>query len=168
MDLCQADRNYYYSLVKYNKILNQRNNLIKKAEISKRSKKCFSFGTRSLPSECARIVAKRARFCDRLKALAADAHKRLTDGKESLEISYVTQIEGENVEEREKSAALLLSGSVEKDFDLGYTTSGCQRDDLKFCVNGADIRSFGSQGQQRTAALSLKLAELEIFKELTG
>lgn len=56
-----------------------------------------------LARECARIVAKRARFCDRLKALAADAHKRLTDGKESLEISYVTQIEGENVEEREKA-----------------------------------------------------------------
>lgn len=81
-----------------------------------------------LARECARIVTKRARFCDRLKALAADAHKRLTDGKENLEISYVTQIEGENAEEREKSAALLLSGSVEKDFDLGYTTSGCQRE----------------------------------------
>ena len=121
-----------------------------------------------MPASARAIVTKRARFCDRLKALAADAHKRLTDGKENLEISYVTQIEGENAEEREKSAALLLSGSVEKDFDLGYTTSGCQRDDLKFCVNGADIRSFGSQGQQRTAALSLKLAELEIFKELTG
>lgn len=56
-----------------------------------------------LARECARIVTKRARFCDRLKALAADAHKRLTDGKENLEISYVTQIEGENAEEREKA-----------------------------------------------------------------
>lgn len=168
VDLCQADRNYYYSLVKYNKILNQRNNLIKKSRDIETLKEMLFVWDAQLARECARIVAKRARFCDRLKALAADAHKRLTDGKESLEISYVTQIEGENVEEREKSAALLLSGSVEKDFDLGYTTSGCQRDDLKFCVNGADIRSFGSQGQQRTAALSLKLAELEIFKELTG
>ena len=146
VDLCQADRNYYYSLVKYNKILNQRNNLIKKSRDIETLKEMLFVWDAQLARECARIVAKRARFCDRLKALAADAHKRLTDGKESL----------------------LLSGSVEKDFDLGYTTSGCQRDDLKFCVNGADIRSFGSQGQQRTAALSLKLAELEIFKELTG
>ena len=117
VDLCQADRNYYYSLVKYNKILNQRNNLIKKSRDIETLKEMLFVWDAQLARECARIVAKRARFCDRLKALAADAHKRLTDGKESLEISYVTQIEGENVEEREKSAALHLSGSVEKDFD---------------------------------------------------
>ena len=104
VDLCQADRNYYYSLVKYNKILNQRNNLIKKSRDIETLKEMLFVWDAQLARECARIVAKRARFCDRLKALAADAHKRLTDGKE----------------------------------------------------------------QQRTAALSLKLAELEIFKELTG
>ena len=103
VDLCQADRNYYYSLVKYNKILNQRNNLIKKSRDIETLKEMLFVWDAQLARECARIVAKRARFCDRLKALAADAHKRLTDGKESLEISYVTQIEGENVEEREKA-----------------------------------------------------------------
>ncbi|MFR7766153.1 MAG: DNA replication/repair protein RecF [Lachnospiraceae bacterium] len=113
VDLCQADRNYYYSLVKYNKILNQRNNLIKKSRDIETLKEMLFVWDAQLARECARIVAKRARFCDRLKALAADAHKRLTDGKESLEISYVTQIEGENVEERKKRGAS-LSGSVER------------------------------------------------------
>ena len=168
VDLCQADKSYYYALVKYNKILNQRNNLIKKSRDVNSLKEMLFVWDAQLAKECARIVSKRMRFCDRLKTLAADAHDRLTDGKERLEISYVTQISGENAEQREKNMLELLGAGVQKDFELGYTTSGCQRDDLKFCVNGVDIRSFGSQGQQRTAALSLKLAELEIFKELTG
>lgn len=168
VDLCQADKSYYYALVKYNKILNQRNNLIKKSRDVNSLKEMLFVWDAQLAKECARIVSKRMRFCDRLKTLAADAHDKLTDGKERLEISYVTQISGENAEQREKNMLELLGAGVQKDFELGYTTSGCQRDDLKFCVNGVDIRSFGSQGQQRTAALSLKLAELEIFKELTG
>ncbi|MCM1289572.1 MAG: DNA replication/repair protein RecF [Corallococcus sp.] len=168
IDLCQTDKNYFYSLVRFNKALVQRNNALKQAYDLDDAKESVFAWDKLLAEEAARIVPKRREFCEKLKTLAKTAHEKLTDGKETLELNYVTQLQGETAKETYKYLLQLLQNNLEKDFGLRHTSAGCQRDDIAIKINGADVRNFGSQGQLRTTALSLKLAELAIFKNLIG
>ena len=92
----------------------------------------------------------------------------MTEGEETLTVQYVSQVEGQTTQEIRQNYLALLEKSLEKDFQLRHTSVGCQRDDVMLKINDVDVRNFGSQGQQRTVALSLKLSELQIFKQLTG
>ena len=168
IDLCQTDKNYFYSLVRYNKALQQRNNALKQAVDLEDARESVFAWDNLLAEEAARIVPKRREFCEKLKMLAKDAHEKLTDGKETLELKYVTQLQGETAEETRDNLLQLLNDNLEKDFALRHTSVGCQRDDIAIKINGVDVRNFGSQGQLRTTALSLKLAELKNFKNLIG
>ena len=168
VDLSQTDKNYFYSLVNYNKVLAQRNTLIKTAKDVDSLKEMLFVWDTQLARDCAKIITKRKAFCDRLKVVAKETHFRLSGGKETLELIYTTQIKGDTFSECKDFAFETFQNSVKKDFDMRYTTVGCQRDDIKFIVNGNDVREYGSQGQQRTVALALKLAELTVFKEMTG
>ena len=168
VDLSQADKNYFYSLVNYNKILAQRNALLKTSkDVDSLSEMLFVWDTQ-LARDSAKIVARRRAFCDRLKQVAKETHFRLSGGKETLELAYTSQIKGNTFEDCRQYAFDLFQSNVKRDFEMRYTTVGCQRDDIKFVVNGVDVRDFGSQGQQRTVALALKIAELTVFKEMTG
>lgn len=161
IDLCQLDKAYYYSLIRFNKILAQRNSLIKKGgELS------LDIWNRQLAHEGAFIVSKRKEFSSMLAQKTLISHQHIAKG-EKFEVEYSTAIKGNDMKQLEASYIALLEDSFSKDINLGYTSTGCQRDDLIFVINGTDIRNYGSQGQQRSAALSLKLAELEIFKEAT-
>lgn len=168
IDLCQTDKNYFYSLVRHNKALAQRNNALKQATTLQEAQDLVFAWDRIIAEEGARIIAKRQRFCQQLKVFAKQSHEKLTDGKEELSLEYSTQIEGQSVKEIATNYLAALEKNLEKDFQLRHTSVGCQRDDIVLKINGVDVRSFGSQGQQRTTALSLKLAELEIFKNLIG
>jgi len=167
IDLCQTDKTYFRSLVRFNRILTQRNNLIKNSATIKELSETLAGWDEQLAKEGARITIKRREFCDMLSPKAAEAHKKLTK-TENFELSYQASINGDTAEEIYEKYLKKLNESIEKDFYQRFTTFGCQRDDIKFSVDGIDIRSFGSQGQQRTAALALKFAELEIFKIVTG
>ena len=168
IDLCQTDKNYFYSLTRFNKALQQRNNLLKQARSVEEVHETVFVWDRQIADEGARVIAKRKSFCEKLKLYAKQSHEKLTDGEEQLELEYVTQIKGETVTEIAENYLKLLQNNVEKDFQLRHTSTGCQRDDVALSINGTDVRSFGSQGQLRTTALSLKLAELTIFKNLIG
>ncbi len=168
IDLSQTDKNYFYSLVSFNKILAQRNSLLKSSNNIDSLKDMLFVWDTQLALECARIVYKRQAFCNTLKDFAADAHLRVSGGKEKLELTYITAIKGDSIAEKKQTALNLLKSTLQRDFELRYTTTGCQRDDIKFSVNGVDVREFGSQGQQRTSSLALKLAELSVFKQTTG
>ena len=168
IDLCQTDKNYFYSLSRFNKALQQRNNLLKTAKTVDELKDTIFVWDKQIAEEGARVVAKRQSFCEKLKVYAKQSHATLTDGKEQLKMEYVTQIKGDSVADLTENYLKLLSNSLEKDFQLRYTSAGCQRDDIALKINGTDVRSFGSQGQLRTTALSLKLAELQIFKNIIG
>ena len=168
IDLCQTDKNYFYSLVRYNKALLQRNNALKQAMDLEDAKESVFAWDKLLADEAALIVSKRREFCAKLKGLAKTAHEKLTDGKETLELDFVTKLTGETPAEIRDSLLQLLADNLEKDFALRHTSVGCQRDDIAIKINGVDVRNFGSQGQLRTTALSLKLAELNIFKNLIG
>lgn len=168
IDLCQTDKNYFYSLQRFNKALAQRNNLLKSAFSVDNLRETVFVWDQQIAEEGARVVAKRKAFCEKLKVYAKRCHEKLTDGKETLDLSYVTQIDGENIKDLTQNYLNLLQNSAEKDFALRHTSTGCQRDDICLKVNGVDVRAFGSQGQLRTTALSLKLAELMIFKDIIG
>lgn len=168
IDLCQTDKNYFYSLVRHNKALAQRNNALKQARTPDEARDSVFAWDRIIAEEGARIISKRQRFCQQLKSFAQQSHEILTDGAEQLSISYCTQIEGQTVKEIATAYLTALESNIEKDFQLRHTNIGCQRDDVALKINGVDVRGFGSQGQQRTVALSLKLAELTIMENLTG
>ena len=168
IDLCQTDKNYFYSLTRFNKALQQRNNLLKQARSVDEVKETVFVWDKQIADEGAKVIAKRKSFCEKLKVYAKQSHATLTDGEEVLELDYVTQISGHGVAEIAENYLKLLQNNVEKDFQLRHTSAGCQRDDVALTINGTDVRSFGSQGQLRTTALSLKLAELQIFKNLIG
>lgn len=168
VDLCQTDKNYYYSLSRFNKALAQRNNLLKQAKSVEEAKETVFAWDSQIAEEGAKIIVKRKAFCEKLKVYAKDCHERLTDSKEALSLDYVTSIKGETTAEISKNYLDTLTQNLEKDFALRHTSTGCQRDDVALKINGVDVRNFGSQGQLRTTALSLKLAELSIFKEIIG
>jgi len=115
----------------------------------------------------AKIIAQRNDFITVLGPLAEEAHAALSGGSEKLTVGT----EGGWYGTEEEIAYALsedLKTAYERDLRLGYTSVGPHRDDLKIILNGQDVRVFGSQGQQRTVALSVKLAETEIFKSRTG
>lgn len=168
IDLCQTNKNYFYSLSRLNKALVQRNNLLKQATSVQEAEQTVFVWDKQLAEEGARIIFARKAFCEKLKDYAKRCHSKLTDGKETLEIAYCTQIEGDTLDELAANYAKTLQDNLEKDFFIRHTSCGCQRDDLLLKINGVDVRSFGSQGQQRTAALSLKLGELMFFRDVIG
>ena len=108
-----------------------------------------------------KIIEKRRDFVRDLNDVIQDIHRNLTGGEEHLEVIYEPSTESECFEET-------LKKNRERDMRMKMTSAGPHRDDLCFMVNGIDIRKFGSQGQQRTAALSLKLSEIELVKKVTG
>lgn len=166
IDLCQFNKNYFYALNKYNKILNQRNKLLKSGNLQS-IKETISIWNEQLSEQACYIILKRLELIDKLKVFAERAHYYLTDNKEKMVLSYVG-LTDTNKETLKQKLVKLYETSLEKDLNLGYTTVGPHRDDIKIMVNNVDIRHFGSQGQQRSCALSLKLAELEIFKSNLG
>ena len=166
-DISQLSKNYFYNLTKYNKILDQRNKLLKTAQNVEILEQTLPIWDIQLADVGSKIVFERIKFLNKLKEIAKKVHAYLTSNKEELEMSYAGII-GENAEEIKNQILNELKKCREKDIKLGFTNIGPHRDDIKLVVNGVDIRSFGSQGQQRTVALSLKLAELEIFKEEVG
>lgn len=166
IDLCQFDKNYYYNLSNYNKTLNQRNKLLK-SENPSVIRETLPIWDIELAKSGSKIIMSRLQLIEKLKIFAKDIHFNLTNNQEELKLSY-QGITGENTEEIEKILISKLSENIEKDIKLGFTTVGPHRDDIKISSNDIDLRSFGSQGQQRTASLSLKLAELSVFKENLG
>ncbi len=163
IDLSQFNKNYFYALSKYNKVLAQRNKLLKTSKNFESLKETVSVWNESLAKYGSYVILKRLELINKLNNYANITEQELTNNEENIKLSY-TGLSGTE-EEIKQNIVLNLEKSLEKDYSLGYTTFGPHRDDFKIEVNNIDIRHFGSQGQQRTATLSLKLAELEVFKE---
>ena len=160
MELCQLDNFYLYNLNHYNKIVNQRNKLLKDLYFQPELKETLNIWDSQLVSFGSKIIERRKLFVEQLNEIIYDIHKKLSGGKEELKIVYEPDVELEQFETK-------LRYSQEKDIKAKMTTVGPHRDDFSFYVGNIDIRKFGSQGQQRTAALSLKLSEIELVKKIT-
>lgn len=166
ISISQTSKSYCSALIRYTKILDQRNALLKERDVSE-VLSTLSAWDEQLATYAARIEISRREFLSRLTPLAAAAHAFLTDGEEELLVRAEKSYEGD--EEAVKEQILReLNAANERDLRFGFTTVGPHREDLKIQIDGTDARHFASQGQTRTAALSMKLAEVEIFKEITG
>ncbi len=161
--ICQLSRAYFYLLQRYNKTLAQRNKLLK----GNAGSDTLDVWDVQLASVGAKVIKTRRGFIARIEELTKNAHSYLTDGKENITLLYET-IDGETESEIYDSFLAELKRSRERDLIHGFTHIGAQTDDLAVLIDGVDVRKFGSQGQQRTAALSLKLAQLELFAAETG
>ena len=166
VSISQLSKPYYVALMRYNKILEQRNNLLKNRDISM-VYDTLPVWDEQLCKYAATIASKRAEFCSKLSPIAERIHSELCDGAEKLEVSPEKKYKGDEKQLSERLFAE-LSANYERDIRLGFTASGPHRDDLDIVINGEDAKAFASQGQTRTAALSIKLAEVEIFKETAG
>lgn len=166
VSISQLSRPYYIALVRYNRILEQRNNLLKEKNLNT-VYDLLPVWDEELCKYAATIARQRADFISRLSPVAADLHQKLTDGMERLSISPERKYAGSE-EELKKRLYNELLNNYERDIRLGYTASGPHRDDIDIEIDGTDAKSYASQGQMRTAALAIKLAEVEIFRELSG
>ena len=166
ISISQTSPAYYTALLRYNKILDQRNTLLKNRDVDL-VLDTLPVWDEQLCKYAAVIVKKRAEFVEKLAPYAKEYHAFLTDGGEELVIKPDRVYEGE---ESEISKKLLtrLENNYEKDLRLGFTTVGPHRDDLEVTIGGVDAKAYASQGQTRTAALALKLSEVQIFKALSG
>lgn len=167
IDLSQLSRDYYLSLVKYNKILKERNKLLKSTDNEKTILETLPIWDYQFVISASEIITHRLNFIHKLSKLSDIEHKKLSNDKENLTIHYssIANFENKTKEEIEQILLTKLQECREKDLKLKYTNVGPHRDDLKIYINNMEVKSFGSQGQQRTALLSMKLAELEIFKD---
>ncbi len=171
-ELSQASPSYGHELLKYTRILTQRNILLKKIRERKARKDMLSLWDVQLAESAARIVEKRFLAIKKLNMLANLMQRRISDGRENLSLSY--EMKGAEGEPPCVTSELVpwynkkLEEFQELDILRGSTNVGPQRDDIRLEVNGINLRSFGSQGQQRTGVLSLKLSELEFLRSETG
>jgi DNA replication and repair protein RecF len=161
MELCQLDSVYLNNLNNYNKIVNQRNKLLKEMIFNPSLGETLFVWDSQLVSYGIKVIERRKEFVMALNEIIYDIHKKLSGGKEELIIAYEPDIEPNEFEKK-------LAASNERDIKLKQTCVGPHRDDFSFIVGDIDIRKFGSQGQQRTAALSLKLSEIELVKKITN
>lgn len=161
MELCQLSKIYYSNLSTYNKILNQRNNLLKNIYYDKSQLDMLDIWDAQLVEYGIKVIKDRNNFIDKINEIILDIHKKLTQNKETIRVVY-----DKNISELDFSSELLNK----RDVDLRYqsTQVGPHRDDISFLINDMDVKIYGSQGQQRTVALSLKLAEIKLVKELIG
>lgn len=164
IDISQASKNYLYLLQKYDRILNQRNKLLKTCLSVEALERTISIWDEQLSEVASKIIFARIKFINRLKPHVESMHKDLTGDESVLTISY-QGVTGESSAEIKEKLLEIYSKSHAKDFELKFTSTGPHRDDIKISLDGIDLRTLGSQGQQRTAALALKLAELDIFEK---
>lgn len=163
--LSQTNKSYFYLLGRYEKVLANRNKLLKSSHDINALSDTIDIWNRALAELAEKIYKERAKLIDELSPFAKKAQEYLSGGKENIEIEYKSSFKGEDYAKKMLKG---LEKNLEKDFKLGYTSLGVHRDEIDIYLNGEEVKSFGSQGQQRTVALSLKLAELEIIKNRVG
>lgn len=159
LELCQLNKLYVHSLVQYNRIVTQRNKLLKDMAFRPDYEETLDIWDMQLVQYGKELIRYREEFVKQLNEIIDGIHFKLSGEKESLRIVYEPNVASDAFEDT-------LKRSRQQDLKQKTTLTGPHRDDLSFMVNGIDIRRFGSQGQQRTAALSLKLAEIELVKKI--
>lgn len=173
IEISQTSRSYYQQLLQYNRALQQRNNLLKKIRERRAGFDQLETWDQQLAQGAAVLVAKRKAALKKVAMLASLMHRKITDSQENLLITYYQPYFEDNADSEQDifSAQWYLEKLQQaKNVDLarGITTIGPHRDDLVLTVNGVNLRTYGSQGQQRTGVLALKLAELEFIKSESG
>ena len=165
-ELCQLRPKYYEDLANYKKVLLQRNAYLKEYQVDP---SILDLWDMQLARYGASIMMMRQDFVKKLNLISRGIHGAITNGKEHLEVKYAPNVPvSESLQELEQNYYQIIRSSFDNDMRQRTTTRGPHKDDLEFFIDEISVRSFGSQGQQRTSALSIKLAELSLIKEETG
>jgi DNA replication and repair protein RecF len=169
-ELCKMRLSYLNNLVQYKKVLMQRNALLKS---DKKDRQSMQVWDDALSQYGARVILQRQTFIKEINLISKEIHKKITQGKEILEIKYQPSIKPEDMEEGNidklvQKMQQKLADSYNSDLYAGNTGIGPHKDDLLILINGIAARQYGSQGQQRTAALSMKLAEINLIEKEKG
>lgn len=159
LELSQLDKVYLYELGEYNKALMQRNKLLKQIYYNPSLSDTLDVWDDKLVECGSKIIASREEFVKKLSVITKQINEKLTGNREHIELIYEPDVAAGDFLDNLKKAR-------EKDLRFLTTSIGPHRDDLCFMNKGVDIRKYGSQGQQRTCALSLKLAEIELVKAI--
>ena len=157
IELCQINNIYYYNLKKYYKILKERNNLLKTLQTDKKQKDMLDIYDYQLAESGNKLCDIRQSFVKELAELAESMHTNISSGREKLRLEYKPDIKDEDF-------LYKLQKNHDRDIAYGSTSHGIHKDDIAFFINDVNARDFGSQGQQRSACLSAKLAEIELIK----
>ncbi len=170
MEISQINPRYFYCLQRYNRVLSHRNNLLKEIQRNGSLSKTLPIWNEQLAEAGSYIINKRIKFVNSLQNISREIHKKISCNSEDLSIVYKTSIPFKTADKKDIRESFLreLENREETDIKRGTTSRGCHRDDMGITINGADVRSFGSQGQVRTTVLSLKLSELEFMYNETG
>ncbi len=159
LELCQLDKLYLSDLSSYNRVLNHRNRLLKELVYKQELADTLPVWDTQLLEYGRHVIKKRRQFLEELSGIISEIHSKISGGKERLVLKYEPNIDDIFFEDE-------LLNARKKDMKLCQTTVGPHRDDMLFSIDDVDIRKFGSQGQQRTSALSLKLSEISLVKKL--
>ncbi len=157
MELCQISNVYYYELKQYNGVLRQRNALLKNVKAKNSLIDTMFVWDDKLIEHGLNIIKYREDFINKISDIAKDIHLSLTDNKEQLKIVYKPNVTKDNFEKK-------LQASLQKDIIFGSTSIGIHKDDIIFYINDKEVKSYASQGQQRTVSLSTKLAEIKLIE----
>lgn len=157
-ELCLLKPSYYNNLTNYKKILAQRNAYLKERDIDK---EVLDIWDVQLAKYGRQLIDQRDEFIEKINGISKEIHSNITNKKEDLEVIYNPNIK------LDENFYVVLKENIENDIRQRTTTRGPHKDDMLFFINKINARSFGSQGQQRTCALSLKLAEINLIKEET-
>lgn len=166
--LSQQQKTYFIAISRYNKVLKQKNNLLKEAFKNSSADDILSVWDTQLAEYGSVIIERRRRYVAELDALASAAHGEISGGREILRLGYETPMSTEGRDALRAELLSKLEQSREKDKQLGFCTVGPHRDDISIEINGLDGRKFASQGQQRTIALAMKLGEVGIYEKESG
>lgn len=166
-DISQLSGSYYNLIQRYEKVLLQRNKLLKMIRDKSLLVDQIEVWNNQLAYLSGLIVKTRKNFIQKLSHPANEALNYISKNEDDLKITYVGA-RGESAKEIEEEILKSLHNNLEKDMELGYTSIGPHRDDIKFELNGRDMKVFASQGQQRSTVLALKIAEMKVFEEELG
>jgi DNA replication and repair protein RecF len=172
MEIGQVQPAYLYDLQQYQKIIVQRNNYLKQITPAKGiNHEMMEVWNEQLLQHGTKIMKKRQSFITKLQNWAETIHLGITNQQEQLQIKYQPSFDVEDFKDETvvfNQFMIKLSQVKEQEIRRGMTLVGPHRDDLQFFINGKEVQTYGSQGQQRTTALSLKLAEIELIHEEVG
>jgi recF protein len=172
MEIGQIDPIYLYELVQYQKILKQRNQYLKQLAEKKQTDELYlDILTEQLIESGSKILFARQKFIKRLEYWANQLHQKISQSKEQLNIEYISSVPNgpwTDLQAIQATYKEALEAVKTKERFRQVTLVGPHRDELLFLINQKNVQTFGSQGQQRTTALSVKLAEIDLMKEETG
>jgi DNA replication and repair protein RecF len=162
MELSQINSKYYFNLVQYNKVLNERNILLKSRSFNEDVLEVYDI---QLIEYADYIISKRLEYIDKINFYGNEIHKEITSGKEKISFRYNCTV---NLDNYRDNYLKKLKDNILRDREKGLTSVGPHRDDFNVFINDVDTKIFGSQGQQRTSILTMKFSSLKIIKEITG